>query len=423
MILLLLTLGLFLLIGMPVFVAIGASSIVYILFYELQPLVAVQQMFNAIDNFILLALPFFILAGNLMNAGNITDRIFGFANNLIGHVRGGLGHVNIVASVIFAGMSGTAAADAGGLGTVELKAMKDAGYDTPFSVGITAASSTLGPIIPPSLPMIVYGAIANVSVGKLFIAGFLPGILVAICLHAQVYYLSVKRNYPRSPRATWRQILKSFKESFAALLTPVIILFGVVAGIFTPTEAAVVAAIYSAIIAAFVYRSLNFKEFIRVVRDSFETTAVIMIVVSSSILFGWILVRENAASQFTQALLSMVSKPWQVIIILNVLLLILGMFMETITIILIFTPLVTPALMTYGIDLVQFGLILVLNVMIGLMTPPIGLLLFIMAKLANMDLMETFKACAPFLVSLFVTLILISMFPKITLFLPGLIYR
>ena len=331
--------------------------------------------------------------------------------------------MNIVASVIFAGMSGTAAADAGGLGTVELKAMKDAGYDTPFAVGITAASSTLGPIIPPSLPMIVYGAIANVSVGKLFIAGFLPGILVAVCLHAQVYYLSVKRNYPRSPRATWKQILKSFKESFAALLTPVIILFGVVAGIFTPTEAAVVAAIYSAIIAAFVYRSLNFKEFIRVVRDSFETTAVIMIVVSSSILFGWILVRENAASQFTEALLSMVSKPWQVIIILNVLLLILGMFMETITIILIFTPLVTPALMAYGIDLVQFGLILVLNVMIGLMTPPIGLLLFIMAKLANMDLMETFKACAPFLVSLFVTLILISMFPKITLFLPGLIYR
>lgn len=423
MILLLCSLGIFLLTGMPVFVAIGLSSLLYILYYDLQPLIAVQQMFNAIDSFVLLALPFFILAGNLMNAGNITDRIFAFANSLIGHVKGGLGHVNILASVIFAGMSGTAAADAGGLGTVELKAMKDAGYDTPFSVGITAAASTLGPIIPPSLPMIVYGAIANVSVGKLFVAGILPGFLVAACLHIQVYYLSAKRNYPHSERASLKQVLKSFEQSFAALLTPVIILFGIIIGIFTPTEAAVVAAVYAALIASLVYKSLSFKNFILVIRDTFETTAVIMIMVSSSILFGWILVRENVATQFTQALLSSVSKPWEVILILNVLLLILGMFMETITIILIFTPIVTPALTAYGIDLVQFGIILVLNVMIGLMTPPIGLLLFIMARLAKMDLMGTVKACAPFMIPLFVALILISLFPDITLFLPRLIYR
>ena len=422
MILLLGSLSIFLLLGMPVFVAIGLSSVLYIIYIDLPPLMAIQLMFNGIDNFVLLAVPFFILAGNLMNAAKITDRVFTFANNLVGHIRGGIGHVNIVASIIFSGMSGTATADAGGLGTVELKAMKDGGYDLPFSVGVTAGSSTLGPIIPPSLPMIVYGAIASVSVGKLFVAGIIPGLIVSVCLFALVYYYAIKRSYPRSPRANLRDLFISFQKSLPALLTPMIILFGIIFGVFTPTEAAVVAVIYATVVASLVYKSMTLKQFISVVRDTFETTAVVMIMVAASMLFGWILIREQTAAQATQALLALTSETWQVLFILNLMLLVIGMFMETVAIILILTPIITPVLTTFGIDLVQFGVIMVLNLMIGLMTPPIGLLLFVMARLAKMDMTATVKACAPFQIPLWITLILINLFPAITLFLPKVVF-
>ena len=423
MILLFGALALLLLLGMPVFAALGLASLLYLFVHGIQPLIAVQQMFDGIDKFPLLAVPFFILAGNLMNAAEITDRLFAFARSLVGHLRGGLGHVNIVASVIFSGMSGTAVADAGGLGTVELKAMRDQGYDISFAVGITASSSTIGPIIPPSLAMIVYGLMANASVGQLFVAGIVPGLLMALALHALVWTIAVRRDYPREPRASLAQVLASLRASALALLTPVIIVGGIVAGIVTPTEAAIVAVLYALAIGAFAYRSLSPDKLLAVLLETFETTAVIMIMVAASVLFGWILVRENVAVQFSQAMLALASEPWQALLLLNLLLLIAGMIMETIAVILILTPIVLPVLHAFAIDPVQFGVIMVLNLMIGLMTPPIGLLLFVMARIGQLDLLATTRACLPFMLPLFAVLLLISLFPPITLFLPQLVYR
>ncbi len=423
MILLFASLALFLLLGVPVFVALGLSSLIYIISHGIPPLIAVQQMFDGIDKFPLLAVPFFILAGNLMNAAKITDRLFAFARSIVGHVHGGLGHVNIIASVIFSGMSGTAVADAGGLGTVELKAMKDQGYDTKFAVGITAASSTIGPIIPPSLAMVVYGVVANASIGQLFVAGVVPGLLMALSLHVMVYRIAITRDYPRAPRASLGQVAKSFRSSFLALLMPVIIVGGIVSGIVTPTEAAVVAVLYAVLVGVTAYHSLNVRNLSSVLRESFEITAVTMIMVGASVLFGWILVRENVASQFTQTMLSLASEPWQALLILNVILLVAGMFMETIAIILILTPIIMPVLQAFAIDPVHFGVVMILNLMIGLMSPPIGLLLFVMARISDLDLLETTKACLPFMLPLFLVLILISVVPQIALFLPDLVYR
>ena len=415
-------LAVFLLLGVPVFAAIGLASAIYLVINNIPVLISVQQMFDGIDKFPLLAVPFFILAGNLMNAAEITDRLFAFARSLVGHVRGGLGHVNIVASLIFSGMSGTAVADAGGLGTVELKAMRDQGYDTRFAIGITAASSTIGPIIPPSLAMVVYGVVGNVSIGKLFVAGILPGLLMAACLHIMVWYFALRRGYPRDPRASLPQITRTFRSSFLALMTPVIIVGGIIGGVVTPTEAAVVAVLYAFFVGVVAYRTLNVENVLSVLRESFETTAITMIMVAASVLFGWILVRENVASQFAETMLQVATEPWQALLILNVILLIAGVFMETIAVILILTPILTPTLAAFGIDPVHFGVVMVLNLMIGLMTPPIGLLLFVMARIGKLDLLDTTRAVLPFLLPLFVVLILISVFPWIPLFLPGLVY-
>lgn len=422
MILLFGALGLLLLLGAPVFVAIGLSATLYILVNGISPLIVVQQMMSGIDSFPLLAVPFFILAGALMNASAITDRLFAFARCLVGHLRGGLGHVNIVSSVIFSGMSGAAVADAGGLGTVEIKAMREQGYDTPFAVGITAASSTMGPIIPPSLAMVVYGVTANASIGQLFIAGILPGLLMALSLHLMVWQLSWKRGYPRDPRASLAEVVRSFRASMFALVMPLIIIGGIVGGVVTPTEAAVVAVLYATFVGAVIYRSLDVFAFLSTVRDTFETTAVVMLMVASSAVFGWVLVRENVARDFTQLMLSVAESPWQVMLILLIIILVIGMFMETIAAIVLLTPIFLPVLHAFEIDVVQFGVVMVLNLMIGLMTPPIGLLLFVLARIAGIDLYQTFRACLPFMIPLGVVLLLVAFVPAISLTLPELVF-
>lgn len=408
-----------LLLGVPVFAALGLSSLLYIALGNVPPMIVVQQMFNGIDKFSLLAVPFFILAGILMNGARITDELFTFAQSLVGHLRGGLGHVNIVASVIFSGMSGTAVADAGGLGTVEIKAMRDQGYPARFAVGITAASSTIGPIIPPSLSMIVYGVVANASIGQLFAAGIVPGILMAASLHLMVWYLAWRNDYPRERRAGLRQIGRTFLSSLPALVAPVIIIGGIVTGVVTPTEAAVVAVVYALLVGIIWYRSLSGGAILRALFETFETTAVVMLMVSASAAFGWILVRENIAAGFTEGVVTLAANPWQAMLLLNAILLLAGMFMETVAIILILTPIMLPVLDIYGIDHVQFGVIMVLNLMIGLITPPIGLLLFVMARIARMDLMSVTVACLPFMVPLVAVLLLISAFPALTLTVPG----
>jgi len=412
-----------LLLGVPVFAATGIAALIYISLYGLPVLVVVQQLFDSVDKFPLLAVPFFILAGNLMNRAGVTDRLYAFASHAIGHLHGGLGHVNIFGSFIFSGMSGTAMADAAGLGTIELKAMKNEGYDDEFAVGITAASATLGPIIPPSLPMILYGVTTGTSIGALFIAGIVPGILMAIVLHGYVALAAKARGYPRSTRATWRQFLHSFLRSIPVLMAPGIILGGIILGVFTPTEAAVVAAVYTLLVGFLLFRTLTVVHFIKELRSAFETTAIVMAMTGGAILFGWVLVRENFASQFVTFMLSFASEPWQCMLTLNIAMLICGMFMDPLPILLIFSPLVMPVLDSFGIDKVQFGVVMVLNLMIGMMTPPIGGICFVLARLSGLPLARVFRACMPLYLPLFIVLLLISMIPALTLALPNLLLK
>jgi tripartite ATP-independent transporter DctM subunit len=423
MILLFSALAVLLLIGAPVFVAIAGASIVYIVINGIPPLIAIQKMVSGVDSFPLLCVPFFVLAGSLMNAGAITDRLFEFAHRMVGHWRGGLGQVNVLNSMIFSGMSGTAIADAGGLGAMEIRAMRNRGYDMPFAVGISAASATLGPVIPPSLPLVVYGFAAGVSVGQLFLAGIIPGILMALALHVQVAWYARRRNYPVEPRATWGERLAALKTSALALLMPIIIMGGIVLGVATPTEAAAVAAAYALLIGVFVYRSLGLKSVLGSLVETVETTSVVMLMVGASSLFGWILVRENAAQEFTRMMLGAIQEPWQALLILNLILLVAGMFLETIAIILIAVPIFMPVLIQFGIDPVHFGIVMVLNLMIGLMTPPVGLLLFVMARISELDFYTTFRACLPFLLPILAVLILITFVPAIPLALPNFFMR
>jgi tripartite ATP-independent transporter DctM subunit len=423
MTLLFLSLAALMLIGAPIFVAIGGAAAIYLVVKGIPPLIAIQQMVSGIDSFPILAVPFFVLAGNLMNAGTITDRLYAFAHSLCGHWKGGLGHVNVIGSVIFSGMSGTAVADASGLGQIEVKAMRDRGYDTDFAVGISAASATIGPVIPPSLPMVVYGFSAQVSVGQLFVAGIIPGLLMAASQHLMVGWYARRRGYPVEPRATWAEVGRTFVKSGPALAMPAIIMGGIIFGIVTPTEAAAVASAYALGICVLLYRTLDLAAFLRVMRESFETTATVMLMVGASTLFGWVLVRENAAQQFTTFMLSFATSPEVALIVLNLLLLVAGMFLETIAIILIAVPIVMPVVKQFGIDPVQFGIIMVLNLMIGLMTPPVGLLLFVMSKIGGIDFWRTFRACAPFLLPIGVVLLIVTFVPWVSLALPRLIFR
>jgi tripartite ATP-independent transporter DctM subunit len=324
-------LGLMLLFGVPVAIALAGSSLLFILVDGVTPaLVVAHRMINGIDSFPLLAVPFFILAGNLMNTAGITARIFNFALALVGWLRGGLGHVNVGASVIFAGMSGAAVADAGGLGAIEIKAMRDAGYDDDFAVGITAASSTIGPIIPPSLPMVIYGVVAGVSIGQLFAAGFIPGLIMALSLMALVSIIAYRRGYSRDQAFRLSVLWLSFRRAFLSLLTPVIIVGGILSGAFTPTEAAVAACAYALFLGLFVYRTLTVRRFLRVSFDTIETTAVVLMVVGAAAVFAWVLTAQRVPEMVAGLLLATSDRPWVILLLINLILLIVGCFMETV---------------------------------------------------------------------------------------------
>ena len=423
MILLVGLLCIFLLMGLPVFAALGLSSLIFVVVEGIPLLAAGQIFFEGLNSFPLLAVPFFVLAASLMNSSGITDRLYAFAHSLVGHVPGGLGHVNIVASVIFSGMSGTALADAAGMGTIEVRAMRQAGYDVRFAVGITAASSTVGPLIPPSLPLLIYGVAASASISELFIAGIVPGLLVALTLHIMVFILAIIRKYPREPRAGLREIATTFVRSIPVLFAPVIIIGGIMGGIFTATEAAVVACLYAIAIGFLAYRTLTPRIFIQELRSAFEMTATMMIMLGGAMLFGWLLVRQGAASQFAEFALSFAGSPTELLIVVNLALLVCGMFLDPIVIILVATPILLPALDTFGVDRVQFGIIIVLNVMIGMMTPPIGMLAFVMAKVGNLDLLTTYRALAPFMVPILIVLALVTAFPAFSLWLPDFVFN
>lgn len=410
--------------GVPVGIALALSSLVFILLSGTVPdLVVMHRMINGVNSFPLLAVPFFILAGNLMNTAGITNRIFDFAKACVGWMRGGLGHVNVGASVVFAGMSGAAVADAGGLGTIEIKAMRDAGYDPDFSVGVTAASSTIGPIIPPSLPMVIYGVVASSSIGQLFAAGFIPGLLMAASLMVMVAWYARARNYPRDSRFALAVLWLSFRRAFLSLLTPVIIVGGILGGIFTPTEAAIAASAYALILGVVVYRTLTLRRMLRVSFDTIETTAVVMFIVAAASIFAWILTSNRVTEQFAALILTITENPVLILLMINVILLVVGCFMETIAAITILVPVLLPIVVKLGIDPVHFGVIMVLNLMIGLLTPPVGMVIYVLSRVSGVPFERCVSATAPFLIPLVIVLLLVTFIPQLSMFLPTLIYR
>jgi len=410
--------------GVPVAVALAGSAAVFIFFSgATPPMVVAHRMINGVDSFPLLAVPFFILAGNLMNTAGITERIFNFALALVGWMRGGLGHVNVGASVIFAGMSGAAVADAGGLGAIEIKAMRDAKYDAKFAVGITAASSTIGPIIPPSLPMVIYGVVAGASIGQLFVAGFLPGLLMAASLMIMIAIMARTRGFKQDQPFYWSVLFTTFRRAFLSLMTPVIIVGGILTGAFTPTEAAVAACAWALFLGLVVYRTLSLPRFLRVSFDTIETTAVVLLVVGAASIFAWILTSNRVPEQFAAGLLSISDRPWLLLLLINLILLIVGCFMETVAAITIMVPVLLPVAVAIGIDPVHFGVIMVLNLMIGLLTPPIGMVLYVLARVAKIPFEQCVVGTAPFLIPLVIVLMLVTFVPALTMWLPTMIYR
>jgi TRAP-type C4-dicarboxylate transport system permease large subunit len=452
--------------GIPVAIAMAGSALVYILLTgNLPAFVVVHRMVSGIDSFPLLAVPFFILAGNLMNNAGITNRIYNYALALVGWLKGGLGHVNVVGSVVFAGMSGTAIADAAGLGTIEIKAMKDHGYSTEFAVGVTAASATLGPIIPPSLPFVIYGMMANVSVGSLFLAGILPGVLMAILMMLTVAYFAHKNGWGADTKFEWPRVLKALAETavvivwplglwllitkagmpaqltvlaatillFAAdkffkfqavlpIMTPVLLIGGMTTGIFTPTEGAIAACLWAMLLGFAWYRTLSWKMFVKVCLDTVETTSTVLFIVAAASIFGWMLTATGITAAIGEWVLGFTKEPWIFLLLANLLMLFVGCFLEPTAAITILVPILVPICQKLGIDLVHFGLVMVLNLMIGLLHPPMGMVLFVLARVAKLSVERTTVAILPWLVPLLGSLIIITYFPKLVLWLPKMFY-
>ena len=403
----------------PIAVAMGLSSLLTMYLADIPMISAAQKITTGIDSFLFVAIPLFILAGELMNSSKITDRIFDFAKAVVGKIPGGLGHACVFANVIFAGMSGSAIADASGLGTVEIKAMKDNGFDEDFSAAVTAASSTIGPIIPPSIPMVIYGGMAEISVGKLFMGGVIPGALMAVMLSTFIVYFAVKRNYPIRESMTWRAIFTSFSKAIIPLTAPVIILGGIITGYFTATEAAAVAAFYALLIGIFVYRELGWKNTFKVFEDSALGTANIMLIIGCASIFAYVLGYLGAADQLTDFVTRGKFNALEIVIVINIIVFILGMFMESGAILILLVPIVLPVLKVAQVDLIYFGVVFVLNLMIGMITPPVGMVLFVVTKIANISFERMSKAIIPFVVPLTIVLILCIAFPPLVTWLPN----
>ncbi|PVA07774.1 TRAP transporter large permease [Thalassorhabdomicrobium marinisediminis] len=410
-----------LVIGLPVAVTLGVSSLSYLLVTGIPPVVMPQKMYAGMDVFVLLSIPGFILAGNLMNRGGITERIIRFANSLVGWIRGGLGLTNVGASMLFGGITGTAVADAASIGGVMIPGMKKAGYPADFSAAVTAASSTVGPIIPPSVPMIIVGALSGISVGKMFLAGAIPGILMGLAMMVTTYLIARKKDFPRQDWQGLGEIGRSFGGAFWALAMTGIILYGLLSGIATPTETAIVASVYAMVIGLLIYRELSLREIPKIVVDSAVSATGILLLVGFANVFGWILVSEQIPQAIASAVLSMTDNKFLVILIINILLLLVGMFMETIAaLIILFVPLLALAV-AVDIEPLHFATFAVLNLMIGLTTPPLGVCLFVCAGIARLPLTPVVIAILPFLLTNILVLLLVSYVPAISTWLPSVL--
>ena len=448
-------------VGIPVAVSMAVASLLYLLVYDVAPdVILAQRMIAGVESFPLLAVPFFILAGNLMNIAGVTGRIYTFAVALVGWMKGGLAQVNIIGSVIFSGMSGTALADAAGIGTIEIKAMKDHGYPVEAAVGVTAASATLGPIFPPSLPFVIYGMMANVSIGALFLAGILPGVVMTVLMMGTVALIAYKRGWGSDTGFEWKRIAEASMEvgivlgfplivyalvwtglslnvalaiSFAALIaldwyydwsavmalmTPIILIGGMTMGWFTPTEAAVAAVMWSLFLGLVRYRSMTMRTLAKAAFDTIETTASVLFIVTAASIFAWLLTVGQAAQALSDLILGITDNKWVFLILVNILVLIVGCFLDTIAAITILVPILLPIVLKFEIDPVHFGVIMTLNLMIGLLHPPLGMVLFVLSRVAKLSVERTTMAILPWLVPLFIALLMITFIPFITLWLP-----
>ncbi len=404
----------------PIAFALGISTLAYVLVAGYPLIIIPLKMYSGIDMFVLLSIPGFILAGNLMNACGMTDRIIRLCNNLIGHVRGGLSLANIGASMIFSGISGTAISDTASIGSVMIPAMKKEGYEADFACAVTSSSSTIGPIIPPSLPMIIAGSLTGLSIGRLFLAGAIPGIILAIGLMSVSYMISRRRNHPKQEKASWQERGRGLVHAFWALMMTFIILFGIIGGFFTPTEASVVAVLYALFIGLLVYRTLSWKSLAGVMTNSAGTTASLMVLVGFANLFGWILVSEQVPQSLAEWLLTITGNKYLLLLLINIILIIIGSFMETIAALLIVYPVMLKVAVFAGIDPIQFSVIAVLNLIIGLNTPPVGVCLFVASGIGRVSLEKTARAGFPFLLVSLLVLLLVTYIPSLSLFLPGL---
>lgn len=417
----LIVLILLMLCGVPVAYSIGIATLIGMAAHSgIQWGTLASSSLSGINSFTFLAIPLFLLAGKLMNTGGITRRLFRFAKDLVGWLPGGLGHVNVICSVIFAGMSGSAVADAGGLGAIELKAMRDDGFDDEFTCGVTACSSMLGPMIPPSIPMIVYGTISGASIGALFLAGVVPGILMALIMMGVVFIYAVIKKYPKEKFPSLSEAAISFKEAVLSLMTVVIILLGIYTGIFTATEAAAIVVIYAMILSVFIYKEVSLKDLGAMVIETVHDSATIGLVVAFSAMFGSILVRSMIPQKIAAAISGAVDSKVALILLINVFLLVVGMFMDATAAITILVPILLPLVKEWGISPVQFGIIFVLNMGIGSMTPPFGILIFVMSKLSGLPAMRLVKAYIPWMGAMIAALLLVSFVPQLSLTLPVL---
>lgn len=418
--------GIFLLavfLGVPIAFSMAISSIFYLLVEEIPLSIIVQKMFVGMDSFTLLCVPGYILAGNLMSFGGITKPIIRFCNAVLGHIRGGLALVNCADSMIFAGISGTAIADVSSLGAIMIPIMEEEGYDKEFSVAITASTSTIGPIIPPSMPMILVGTLSGLSVSKLFIAGMIPGVMIGLCQMGVAYYIAKKRNYPKGKWPGWREVWLSFKDAVWAILLIALILFGTLGGVFTPTEASCVAVLYAFIVGMFIYKNLRWKDLPKIIYESATMIAGIMLLVGFANLFGWILSSQRIPQMIADAMLAITTNKYLVLLLMNILLLFVGMFMETNAALLILFPILHGVAMQVGVDSIQFGVIMVLNLIIGLCTPPVGVCLSVASSIGNCSFAKASKEILPLIGCNIFVLLLVTYIPVITTWLPNLLVK
>lgn len=414
--------GVLLVLEVPIAFALAGSALLFLTLYPTVPLtIVVQRMAPGIESFPLLAIPLFILAGQLLNTAGIARRIFRFAHALVGHIRGGLAHCNIVASIIFSAMSGVAQADAAGLGTVEVKAMRNRGFDPAFAAAVSATSAVIGPIIPPSVIMVIYGLLAQVSVQDLFLAGILPGLLMGFSLMAMVYYLAASGRVvaPVEPRATWPELRDSFIEGLPAFMAPAILIGGLMMGVATPTELGALTVVY-AVALGFWYRELDWRKLFAAASETLIFYGVLVFIIAAAVPFGWLISVNRLPALLAELILGVTQEPWIVLLIINILLLILGCFMETTAILLIVTPTLLPVIKAVGIDPVHFGVILALNLLIGAITPPFGVILFILKDIAQVSFARLCRAVVPFYIPLVLALLIITYWPAFVLFLPNL---